>query len=408
MRFTIWLLLLACTTTAFGCVPKRHETASVRPPGTFILLDAGEVARARALVRAGELTKAMTALTGDCAWALTQPNPSVAGPDKSAFGLDVREYASLAPDHQADSETPDGLPWRKSPGVATTVTPERKALEAVCDQASNLALAYALTGKEAYAVKAAKLVRVFFMDPATRMNPNLEHAHMIPGLKAGRASGIVESRGLLKLVDVPGLLAGSKAWTPNVEKGLRDWCADYLDWLETSRAGRQALQSEGGLGVWADALVAGLGLLCGRDEEAGRALERAVSRLDALFDEDGLQPEAVKGPRSLQAHLATLEAWTTAALAGRKLGVNLWETRTASGRSFRPGVDALLPFLRGDKPWPHMQIRELTAGNYRQIALVLRLAAIAYGEQGYEDNLRAIAGSVYPALRVNLTFPWRR
>lgn len=46
-----------------------------------------------------------------------------------------------------------------------------------------MALLYWYTGEEKYAEHAARLARVFFLDPATRMNPHLTYAQTVPGLE---------------------------------------------------------------------------------------------------------------------------------------------------------------------------------------------------------------------------------
>jgi Alginate lyase len=47
---------------------------------------------------------------------------------------------------------------------------------------------------------AAELLRVFFVDPKTRMNPSLQYAQAIPGVSPGRGYGIIDT---LQLTDVP-------------------------------------------------------------------------------------------------------------------------------------------------------------------------------------------------------------
>ena len=69
-------------------------------------------------------------------------------------------------------------------------------MDRMVDAVSALALAYYFRGDEAYAAKAAVLLRAWFLDPATRMNPHLEYAQVIPGVNTGRGIGLIETRGL--------------------------------------------------------------------------------------------------------------------------------------------------------------------------------------------------------------------
>ena len=56
-----------------------------------------------------------------------------------------------------------------------------------------LAAAYRITGKRTYAEHAAKHLRAWFVDAATRMNPNLEYAQAIQGRFTGRGTGIIDT-----------------------------------------------------------------------------------------------------------------------------------------------------------------------------------------------------------------------
>ena len=406
MRWSVWCVAVVAALAVLGCKMRAQTGPEVATPA-FVILDPGQLARGKARAAAGESTKAMSSLVTGCNWAMEQPPRTVVFGEKETPSSDPHDYVSLQTYLWPNPQTPDGQPWivkdgEVFPGAAT---PDKQALDFVCTQARLLALGYAATGNQAYADRAAKLLRVFFLDPATRMNPNMTHAQMATGRNTGSPSGIIDSRMLLRIVDVPALLAGSKALTPAETAGLRQWCAQYLDWLLTSRNGIQEGQARNNHGTWYDAQVVGLALFAGRADTARTQLARATARLYAQIDVEGLQPEEIRRTKSLNYHLFNLEGWFTLALMAEKAGVDLWTLTTASGRSLRQALDALRPFLRGDKPWPHQQIRELHAGDLRQAAFLLRLGGLKYGDDSYEKDLDHVLGSLAPGLELNLTFP---
>ena len=74
-------------------------------------------------------------------------------------------------------------------------------LEGAC---RTLALAWYFTGEEKFAAKASALLRHWFFEEATRMNPNLNYAQAVPGVNDGRGTGIIESIALTGIADAAG------------------------------------------------------------------------------------------------------------------------------------------------------------------------------------------------------------
>ncbi len=89
--------------------------------------------------------------------------------------------------------------------------------------ARQLALAYYFTGNEQYVKKAADLLRVWFIDTATRMNPNLNFGQYIPGINDGRGIGIIETVGLTNIPDALAMMQQSKYLTANFVTGIKQW-----------------------------------------------------------------------------------------------------------------------------------------------------------------------------------------
>ncbi len=96
-----------------------------------------------------------------------------------------------------------GLPWQSCDGhenlkqIDQGGLPLLNGLSAAVDA---LAQAYYWSRNETYAARAAELIDVFFLQPATRMNPSFEFAQSFPGVNDGCGSGLVEID--LKLVVV--------------------------------------------------------------------------------------------------------------------------------------------------------------------------------------------------------------
>ena len=98
--------------------------------------------------------------------------------------------------------TTNGLPYVQRDGQTNpeNFVAHRKCISELRNGVAALAAAYKISGDDRYVIKAAELLRVFFLDPATRMNPSLKYAQAIPGVTPGRGIGIIDT---LHLIEVP-------------------------------------------------------------------------------------------------------------------------------------------------------------------------------------------------------------
>lgn len=120
----------------------------------------------------------------------------------------------------------------------------RMAMRHMKDAVAALAAAYALTGDDKYVSKATELLRVFFLDEKTRMNPNLQYAQAELGKSTGAAIGVIDTLHLAELPVAIRFLERSRAFDPAVDAGLKKWFADYIHWMTTSTNGVREMNAK--------------------------------------------------------------------------------------------------------------------------------------------------------------------
>src|SRR6266849_6658016 len=95
---------------------------------------------------------------------------------------------------------------------------------------------------------AATHLRAWFLDERTRMNPNLQFAQAIHGRVTGRGTGIIDTIHLVEVARAIEVMEGSGALSVNELKGIKQWFADYLQWMTTHQYGideREAKNNHG-------------------------------------------------------------------------------------------------------------------------------------------------------------------
>src|SRR5687767_12341197 len=139
-----------------------------------------------------------------------------------------------------DPKKPNGLPYVQRDGHSNpdAFFHHRTAVRDLRDAVAALGAAYKATRDDRYPAKAAELLRVFFLDPATRMNPHLQYAQAIPGVSPGRGIGIIDALHLVEVPPAVEAMAGSAAMPPDLVAGLRKWFGELANWMVESKNGK--------------------------------------------------------------------------------------------------------------------------------------------------------------------------
>ena len=393
VRFACWCAL-ACLTasaiTAQGLQPDRNGDDTL--PKVF-LLDASHLTAARSAITRGDkvIAPAWAKLQRDAEKALAERPFSIVNKAITPPSGDKHDYMSQAPYFWPDPNKQNGLPYIRRDGERNpeiNKITDHKSLDDLENAVETLALAYYFKGDEAYAARAVQLLRAFFLDLATRMNPNLEYAQFIPGVNTGRGIGLIETRGLTRVVDAIGLLAGSKSLTGEDERGLKDWFRQFLQWMQESRNGREESVARNNHGTYYDVQVVSFALFLGKTDLAKQTLEAAKQkRIATQVEPDGRQPLELVRTKAWGYSNGNLDGLMQLATLGERVGVDLWNFQTKDERSIRKALDFLTPIALGEKKWQYQEI-----GGVRPELLfpLMRRAAAVYRDKTYQTMMAKV------------------
>ncbi len=306
---------------------------------------------------------------------------------------DRHDFATLSPYYWPNPDRGDGLPYVFRDGQlnpeASSDKYDRVRYFAMGDAVKACAVGYRLFGERRYADHAARLLRTWFLDPATRMNPHLKHAQQVPGKSEGSQTGIIRGMLIVELVDAARDLEGSKSWTADDQSRWRAWLSDYLDWLRDSDLGRREARAFNNHSTWYDVQLATLAIACGRREIAIDVVRQVgPRRIAPQIRPDGRQPMELMRTKSWDYSVMNLEGLFALAEQGQLVDVDLWRWEDDEGRSLRRALDYLIPFATGDAAWPGKQIREFEPG--KLYPLLLR-AHEAYEAPKYAEAITRLS-----------------
>src|SRR5437763_14871468 len=256
LKRVIVILLLTLATRPAIASAEAPKASDPSVPRTF-LLDARQLQLTRQRLHDSDksLTAAWARLEREAQRTLGEGPFSIVNKAVTPPSGDKHDYMSQAPYFWPDPKSPNGLPYIRRDGERNPelnrIT-DHHSLDQIEAGVETLALAYYFNGDEGYATKAVQLLRAFFLDSATRMNPNLQYAQFIRGVNTGRGIGLIERRGITWVVDAIGLLAGSNALTYDDERGLRDWYGKFLQWMLDSKNGSDEAAAKNNHGTYYD------------------------------------------------------------------------------------------------------------------------------------------------------------
>ncbi|WP_263365406.1 alginate lyase family protein [Edaphobacter bradus] len=244
-----------------------------------------------------------------------------------------------------------------------------------------LTAAWLLTKQPKYADHAGHHLRAWFVDPATKMNANLEHAQAIFGVNKGRGIGIIDTLHLVEVARAATLLTATNA----IEGGqsVKDWFAQYLEWMRTSKNGQEECDAKNNHGTcWV--LQAGeFARFTGNTEVMKLCRERfRTTLLPNQVAPDGSLPMELARTKPYSYSLFDMDVLCGLAQSLSTERESLWAFSTSDGRSLKKMMAFMVPYIKDKNIWPYAHdVEHWDDFPVRNPALLF--AGLVYGQQDY-------------------------
>ncbi|KAF9503546.1 hypothetical protein BS47DRAFT_789231 [Hydnum rufescens UP504] len=221
------------------------------------------------------------------------------------------------------------------------------AFYAMSDAVFYNAIAWRLTGSNNFSTAAVNFINMWFIDPATSMNPNMNYAQLLrgPGKQMGQYIGILDLRAMAKIATAVLTLrmGGSSEWTPDIDQGLTKWVNAYIPWMTNSSLAHHERNAPNNHGSFFYSQLASLYLIVNDTLSARKAIEEyfSVLYMDQI-EADGEQP--MEASRALPYHyrIFNLIAMITNAKIGQYVGFDAWNLTTNKGGSIQKAADYVM------------------------------------------------------------------
>ncbi len=290
--------------------------------------------------------------------ALTRGPYSVTDKPEPGPSGDLHDYFHPVPYWWPNPKRKSGLPYvfqdgKRVPGTtlydAESDRYDRTRLQRLFDDTTTLAMAARVTGDAHYATHANSLVRAWFIAPETRMNPNLNYAQVKRGHRGDRGlpQGLIESKDFYFFLDAVRMIDD-----PDLTTGVKDWCAEFFEWLKTSEQGVQECCAQNNHGTCFDLQSAALAAFLGDVEHLQQINLRAQARLTGSITDEGDQPHEMQRTMTQHYCVFNVQSWINLFNLLEGAGLRPWNSSAAT--RLIAAIRKVL--IESDAGWQHQQI----------------------------------------------------
>jgi len=286
--------------------------------------------------------------------ALTQEPVTVtaAHSERSQGGL--HDYFSQSDYWWPDPKNPGG-PYIRRDGLSNpeNFPNHRDALIRLSVMAPALVAAWRLTRDKRYSAHFVKHLKAWFVDEATKMNPNLQYAQAVLGVSPGRGIGIIDTLQLVELVRGARVLEAWKGISAADADAIRAWFAAYVTWMTTSKNGNDEEHEKNNHGTCWILQVAEFSQFAKRPDLTAHCVERFKTVIvPDQIAKDGSLPLELARTKPYSYSLFDTDVLSGVCQSLSTRADNLWAFKGPNGVGVGDAVAFMEPYIADKAKWP--------------------------------------------------------
>jgi hypothetical protein len=229
----------------------------------------------------------------------------------------------------------------------------RQAMIRLSEIVGTMGSAYILTGDDKYVRQAVKHLKAWFVEPETKMNPNLLYGQAIKGKATGRSTGVIDTIHLAEVARGALVMSKSSAFPAKDFDDVKGWFREYLKWLTTHPYGTEERAAKNNHGVCWAMQAAAFAQLVGDQEELAAIREQfKTAFVGKQVAQDGSFPAELRRTKPYGYSLFVVDAMAGIAQIASTPSDDLWNFELPDGRGMKKAMEFIFPYVQDKSKWP--------------------------------------------------------
>ncbi|MCB9211058.1 MAG: alginate lyase family protein [Ignavibacteriales bacterium] len=215
-----------------------------------------------------------------------------------------------------------------------------------------LTAAFKLTDDAKYSNKATEHLKAWFVNPETKMNPNMNFSQAIKGICAGRGIGLIDAIHLVEPARCVSVLKNLNAISNEDFNSIKKWFEEFLYWMNNSQFGideRETLNNHATAWIMQASEYAKLTEKIEILEYCSKTFKERI--IPTQVAADGSFPLELKRTKPYGYSLFNMDLFTTICQILSTEENNLWEFQLADGRGMKKVMEFIFPYIEDKSKW---------------------------------------------------------